>query len=225
MTGSETPEESLNHTMGNAGNSAGAASLARLSIDSVRDRVRRYSYQLITPNESDIGAAVLIPLYQLDNELHVILTKRTTLMSMQQGHISFPGGRRESGDEDLLATALRESFEEIGLDPRHVEMFGRIDDFSTRDGEILIAGFVGLIDPAASPYAWRPAEREVAEILEVPVRHLLDPRNLTVAEPRELNGRLWPNETFLFRGHRVFGATARALRNVMNIAFTDAAAD
>lgn len=205
MTGSETREESV--------------------IDSVRDHVRRYRYRPITPNESDIGAAVLMPLYQIDNELHVVLTKRTMQMSRQQGHISFPGGRRESGDEDLLATALRESFEEIGLDPRHAEIFGRIDDFSTRDGEILIAGFVGLIDPAVSPYAWRAAEREVAEILEVPVRHLLDPRNLIVAEPRELNGRLWPNETFLFREHRVFGATARALRHMLNIAFADATAD
>lgn len=210
--------------MGNAGNFRGAASPARLSIDSVRDRVRRYSYRPIADDDGALSAAVLVPLYQLGGELHVILTKRTTLMSMQQGHISFPGGRRECGDQDLLATALRESFEEIGLDPGRVEIFGRIDDFSTRDGQILIAGFVGLIDPAASPYAWRAAEREVAEILEVPVRHLLDPLNLTVAEPRQLNGRLWPNETFLFRGHRVFGATARALRNMLSIAFAEVGA-
>ena len=207
--------------MGNAGNSRKAASPARLSIDTARDRVRRYSYRPIAADDRDISAAVLVPLYQLGSELHVVLTKRTTLMSTQQGHISFPGGRRECGDEDLLATALRESLEEIGLDPRRVEIFGRIDDFSTRDGQILIAGFVGLIDPAVSPYSWRPAEREVAEILEVPVRHLLDPRNLTVAEPRQLNGRLLPNETFHFREHRVFGATARALRNVLNIAFAE----
>lgn len=207
--------------MGNAGDTRATASPTRLSIDSVRDRVQRHSYRPIAADDAALSAAVLVPLYQLGSELHVILTKRTMVMSMQQGHISFPGGRRESGDEDLLATALRESFEEIGLDPRRVEIFGRIDDFSTRDGQILIAGFVGLIDPAASPYAWRPAEREVAEILEVPVRHLLDPQNVTVAEPRLLNGRLWPNETFLFREHRVFGATARALRNLLNIAFAE----
>jgi len=212
MSGSENPNE---RPMGHADDFSGAASL---SIDSVRDRIRRYSYQPITADDSEIGAAVLVPLYPLGSELHVILTKRTMTMSMQQGHIAFPGGRRERGDQDLLATALRESFEEIGLDPCHVEIFGRIDDFSTRDGEILIAGFVGLIDPATSPYAWRPAEREVAEILEVPVRHLLDPRNVTVAEAKQLHGRLWPNETFLFRGHRVFGATARSLRNLLNIA-------
>lgn len=192
---------------------------ARDAIDTVRERIRRHSYRAITADENDIRAAVLMPLYQCAGELHVVLTKRTTLMSMQQGHVCFPGGRRDTGDRDLLATALRESSEEIGLEPRDVEIFGRIDDFSTRNGEILIAGFVGLIDPAAAPYRWRPAEREVAEVLEVPVRHLLDARNWEIGEPRELNGRLWPNETLLFRGHRVFGATARSLRNLLDLAF------
>ena len=197
------------------------ASPANLSIDSVRDRVRGYSYRPIAADDGALSAAVLVPLYQLGSELHVVLTKRTTLVTMNQGQISFPGGGRERGDQDLLATALRESFEEIGLDPRRVEIFGRVDDFWTRNGQILVAGFVGLIDPLASPYPWRPAETEVAEILEVPVRHLLDPLNLTVAEPRQLNGRLWHNETFLFREHRVFGATARALRNMLDIAFAE----
>ena len=192
------------------------------AIESVRERVRRHTHRPITANENEIGAAVLVPLYQLEGELHVVLTKRTSLMSMQQGHVCFPGGRRDSGDRDLLATALRESFEEIGLEPRHVEIFGRLDDFSTRNGQILIAGFVGLVDPAVSPYVWRPAEREVAEVLEVPVRDLREPSNWIVAEPRQLNGRMWPNETFLFRGHRVFGATARCLRNLLDIAFSEA---
>ena len=211
----------LDQTMGNAGESPGATSSARLSIDSVRDRVRGYRYRPIAAADVALNAAVLVPLYQLGGELHVILTKRTMLVAMNQGQISFPGGGRERGDQDLLATALRESFEEIGLDPRRVEIFGRIDDFWTRNGRILVAGFVGLIDPLASPYPWRPAETEVAEILEVPVRHLLDPLNLTVAEPRQLNERLWPNETFLFREHRVFGATARALRNMLDIGFAE----
>ncbi len=206
---------------GNADDVPGTASPARLSIDRVRDRVRSYRYRPLAADDGAISAAVLVPLYHLGNELHVVLTKRTTLVTMQQGHISFPGGRREPGDPDLMATALRESFEEIGLDPRRLEIVGRIDDFWTRNGRMLVAGFVGLIDPLASPYPWRPAETEVAEILEVPVRHLLDPLNVTVAEPRPMNGRLWPNETFLFREHRVFGATARALRNTLDIAFAE----
>ena len=61
--------------------------------------------------------------------------------------------------------------------------------------------------------------REVAEMLEVPVRHFLDPRNIETGESREVLGRMWPNETFVFRGHRVFGATARTLRHVLDLAF------
>ena len=186
-------------------------------IDRVRRLIGEHRYTPIASDDSRIPFAVLIPFYSMAGELRIVLTKRTTLMRRNQGHVSFPGGRREDGDRDLLATALRESHEEIGLDPRHVDVLGRVDDFSTRDGELFIAGFAGLIDPSRAPYPWRPAETEVAEILEVPLGHLRDPVNIEVAEPRLLNGRMWPNETFIFRGHRIFGATARALRHVLDI--------
>ena len=219
MSEGQAEDESPGQALRNAPAYATAAPAARFAIDTVKERFRRYSYRPITDDEGEISAAVLVPLYVLDDELHVVLTKRTNLMSKQQGHIAFPGGRRESGDPDLLTTALRESFEEIGLDPARVEILCRIDDFSTHNGQTFVAGFVGMIDPAASPYAWQPQQREVAEMLEVPVRELLDARNWTVKEPRELNGRLWPDEDFHFRGHRTFGATARAMRNVLDIAF------
>jgi 8-oxo-dGTP pyrophosphatase MutT (NUDIX family) len=193
------------------------ATEAQLTIAAIRDRIRRHRYRPITEDERAIRHAVLVPLYLLGGVAHVVLTKRTNLVRMQKGHVSFPGGRREAGDPDLLATALRESAEEIGLEPVHVEVFGRIDDFSTRDGAVLIAGFAGLIDPQVSPYPWRPQESEVAEVLEVPIAHLLAAESWEIDEPRELNGRMWPNETLLFRGHRVFGATARALRHVLDI--------
>lgn len=188
------------------------------AIDLLRGRAREYAFQPIG-EESTLGAAVLVPVYQLGEELHIIMTKRTETVQTNQGQISFPGGVREPEDRDLVATALRESWEEIGLSPDHVEVLCRIDDFSTRNGEFLIAGFIGLIHPSASPYPWIPAEAEVAEILEAPVSHLMDPVNIEVSPPRELNGRLWPNETFVYRGHRVFGATARALRNVLDLGF------
>jgi 8-oxo-dGTP pyrophosphatase MutT (NUDIX family) len=204
------------------GQGASAQELAQpqAEIERIRTRIRQHRYRPIADDEAAVTHAVLVPFYLLGGELHIVLTKRTTLVSMQQGHIAFPGGRREPKDRDLLAAALRESDEEIGLEPRHVEVFGRLDDFWTRGGDMFVAGFAGLIDPAASPYPWRPQEREVAEILEVPVRHFLDPRNVEVAEPREVIGRMWPNETFVFRGHRVFGATARTLRHVLDLAFS-----
>lgn len=189
------------------------------AIERIRARIGRHEYRSLTPDETAVTHAVLVPFYLLAGELHIVLTKRTELVSMQQGHIAFPGGRREPEDADLLAAALRESDEEIGLAARDVELFGRLDDFWTRGGEMFVAGFAGLIDPSASPYSWRPQAREVAEILEVPVRHFLDPRNVEVAQPRQVLGRTWPNETFVYRGHRVFGATARTLRHVLELAF------
>jgi 8-oxo-dGTP pyrophosphatase MutT (NUDIX family) len=188
------------------------------AIERLRNRIRAHRYRPIA-DESAIRHAVLVPFYALRGELHVVLTKRTTLVSMQQGHIAFPGGGREPDDPDLLSTALRESHEEVGLDPGDVEVLGRIDDFWTRQGTMFVAGYAGLIDPRASPYRWQPQAREVAAILEVPLRHLLDGRNVIVAEPRPMHGRVWPNETFLFGEHRVFGATARTLRHVLEIAF------
>lgn len=188
-------------------------------IDLFRGRSRGYRHRPIVADEAELGAAVLVPLYPVGDDLHIVLTKRTSTVAMNQGQISFPGGMRETYDADLAATALRESYEEIGLEPDHVELLCRIDDFSTRNGEFYIAGFLGLIHPERAPYPWRPMETEVAEILEVPIPHLFDPANIEVLPPRELNGRLWPNETFLYRDHRVFGATARALRNVLDLGF------
>jgi len=189
------------------------------SIDAIRRRLSEHRYRPITDDERSIRHAVLVPFYLANDILHVVLTKRTEHLRSQRGHVSFPGGGREPQDADLLATALRESQEEIGLDPAHVEVLGRIDDFSTRDGEVLIAGYAGLIDPARSPYAWQPSAFEVAVILEVPVSHLFDAANWTVKAPRELNGRMWPNEDLHFQGHRVFGATTRALRHVLEVGF------
>ena len=188
-------------------------------IERIRSRIRAHRYRPIAEDETAITHAVLVPLYALGGELHLVLTKRTNFVSMQQGHIAFPGGRREPEDPDLLAAALRESHEEIGLEPGHVEVLGRLDDFWTRGGTMFVAGFVGLIDPARSPYPWRPQEREVAEMLEVPLRHVLDPRNVEVKPEREVLGRMWPDEVFLFREHRVFGATARTLRHFLDLAF------
>ena len=194
------------------------------SIDRIRARLRQHRYRPIVNDEAAIRHAVLVPFYALGDELHIVLTKRTTLVSTQQGHIAFPGGGREPQDRDLLATALRESEEEIGLDPGDVEVLGRVDDFWTHGGKTFVAGFAGLIDPRRAPYHWQPQEREVAEMLEVPIRHLLDARNVEVKPPREVLGRMWPDETFVFRGHRVFGATARTLRHVLDVALAGDAA-
>ena len=161
-------------------------------------------------------AAVLIPLYQRQGEFHVVLTKRTDRVQTHKGEISFPGGAMDATDRDLKTTALRESDEEIGLHREHVEIVGRVDDIITIS-DFHVTVFVGAIEAAASPYLWRPHEVEVAEVLEVPLTHLLDRRNL-IEVPRLRDGRLVLQEGFGFGEHLIWGATARMLRNFLDVA-------
>jgi 8-oxo-dGTP pyrophosphatase MutT (NUDIX family) len=185
-------------------------------IDQIRSRLDAYTPNLI-PADGRPLAAVLIPLLRIRDEYHVVLTKRTNRVEHHKGEISFPGGARDPEDADLVATALRESHEEIGLHPKHVEVLGRLDDFVTVS-RFHVTPWVGLIDPDASPYPWRPQEREVAEVLEVPLPHLLDPANLVLDRRQLPDGRLTTTESFQWGKHLVWGATARILRNFLEVA-------
>src|SRR5512135_2908396 len=76
-----------------------------------------------------VPAAVLIPLFPKQGEYHILLTKRTEHLNHHRGEISFPGGRAEPDDTDLIQTALRETWEEVGIEPDDVEILGVLDDF------------------------------------------------------------------------------------------------
>ena len=167
-------------------------------------------------------AAVLIPLYEKRGELYVVLTKRTDRVHSHRGEISFPGGAMDPSDLDLTVTALRESYEEIGLRPDDVEIIGRVDDIITVS-DYHVTAFVGHIDPAVCPYLWCLQEEEVAELIEVPVPHLLQRANV-VEVPRNRNGQTVLLEGFQFGDHVIWGATGRMLRNFLDVAIDIVAA-
>jgi 8-oxo-dGTP pyrophosphatase MutT (NUDIX family) len=183
-------------------------------IDDIVQRLQAYSCRL---EDAGLGrrAAVLVPLYEHDGELHIVLTRRTDIVDHHKGEISFPGGGVDPTDSDLTFTALRESREEIGLLADHVRIVGQLDDTVTRTG-FHISAIVGVIDPAYSPYAWIPQPFEVAEVLIVPLSHLADPAN-AIEVPRSLNGSIVLSEGFLFGEHTIWGATARILRNFLDV--------
>ena len=189
-------------------------------IESIRGRLSGYTPAQL-PSENRPLAAVLIPIYIVDDTYHIVLTKRTDRVEHHKGGISFPGGARDPEDADLRATALRESHEEIGLHPRHVEVIGRVDDFITVS-QFHVTPYVGLIDVDASPYKWLPQAREVAEILEVPVTHLVDPQNLVLDRRTLSDGRVAEMESYAWREHLVWGATARMLKNFLEVAVLEA---
>lgn len=126
-----------------------------------------------TAERTIIPAAVLVPLVEHADGLHVLLTLRTAHLDHHAGQISFPGGRMEPEDADAVAAALREANEEIGIEPPQVEILGRLDDYVTITG-FRVTPVVALLH---QPYTLRPDPFEVADVFEVPLAFLLDRAN------------------------------------------------
>ena len=159
------------------------------------------------------GAAVLAPLYEADDGLHVVLTRRSSALRVHSGEVSFPGGRQDAG-EALVQTALRESQEEIDLDPTSVEVVGELDHLSTFSSNSFIIPYVGLLDGEPDLRA-NPAE--VAAVLTVPVSELLAPE-VYREERWDIFGTERPIFFFELYGDTVWGAIAAMLRQLLGIA-------
>ena len=154
-------------------------------------------------------AAVLVGIRE-GVQPRLVLTVRTGHLQDHAGQVAFPGGRSEPEDSDAVATALRESEEEIGLDRRLVTPLGYLDRFETVSG-FCVTPVVAKIAPEARLY---PAPDEVAEVFEVPLAFLLDPANLR-RYTMEFRGHQRPMVEFVHAGHRIWGATAAMLCNLL----------
>ncbi len=177
-----------------------------------------------TPRRApDLGrpAAVLAPLLCRQGELHVMFTERSQSLRAHAGQISFPGGKVEPGDRGMRETALREAQEEVGLDPAHAELLGELDDVPTFVTGYVISPVVALIDERSlgpeGRYPWRLSQGEVVRVHELPMRDLLEPSALRVEE-RERDGVRFELYSYTARGATVWGATARILHQLLDLA-------
>ncbi len=157
-------------------------------------------------------AGVMVLLYPKDGEYCILLNKRSQHVEKHKGEISFPGGHRDERDLTLLDTALRETHEEMGIRPQDVEVLGELDDVATTSNYV-IRPFVGTIP---SPYRFKPSDREVAEVLEAPLALLCDAGRMR-DDVRLVGGRLVGSPAYAYRGHLIFGATARILRRLIEL--------
>ncbi len=157
-------------------------------------------------------AGVLLLLYPKDGEYCVLLNRRTDQVEHHKGEISFPGGSKDGKDATLLDTALRETYEEMGIRPEDVEVLGQLDDTPTSTN-FLITTTVGTIP---YPYDFNPSELEVAEVLEVPLAALMDDQTRR-DEVRIVDDDLDYAPSYVYQGHLIFGATARVLSRFLEL--------
>ena len=157
-------------------------------------------------------AAVLVLIYPKNGEYCVLLNKRSEQVEYHKGEISFPGGAWDPEDKDFLATALRETEEEMGIQRADVTVLGELDEVATRS-QFLMKVFVGAIP---YPYHFKPSAVEIAEVLEVPISSLRDPANLRV-ETRWEEGVPVTSYSYAYKDHLVFGATAKILQQFLEL--------
>jgi 8-oxo-dGTP pyrophosphatase MutT (NUDIX family) len=155
-----------------------------------------------------VEAGVLVPVFVEEGELHVVFTLRRDDLRRHPGEISFPGGRREPEDPDLLATALREAREEIGLAADAVEVIGALQPTSTFVTSYSIYPFVGVV---AAGSVWTAQATEVAEVIELPL-----PALTAGYARRRISRRGVPirTDTYVVGERLIWGATARILADL-----------
>ena len=188
--------------------------LLRFNLNQHNDSCHNYQHH--APLKS---AAVLIALFEdniKDNQytpdnLQVLLTKRASHLKHHPSQISFPGGKAELTDTDLIHTALREANEEIGLDPETVTVIGQLPSYEIISG-YQVTPIVALIN---SGQVYQKDINEVDEIFHVPLQHfLLDENHHSIDSYR--NGRLHNVHFYPYRHYNIWGATAAMMKDLVN---------
>jgi 8-oxo-dGTP pyrophosphatase MutT (NUDIX family) len=185
-----------------------------LQMAALRDELQR----VLLPAQEAIAldirgqtdAGVLVPLYLDAGQLHVVFTRRPDDMRRHPGEISFPGGRKDPQDADLLETALREAEEEIGLPRGDVQVLGALQPVPTVATGYAVYPFVGLIEAG---HEWELSPREVAELIELSLTELERGYGRRRLVRRGLPIR---TDTYLVGDHLIWGATARILGDLLD---------
>lgn len=176
---------------------------------------------MVFDDRGPVQAAVLIGLIPDGADVRVLFTQRTAHLRNHAGQVSFPGGRAEPGDDDAVATALRETQEEIGLHPSNVDVIGVLPPYHTVT-QFVVTPVVAIVRPSV---AYRLDAHEVESVFEVPLSYLMTPANHQrhrfefEGQTREFLAMPWRaapvvGDSTLGPEHFIWGATAAMLRNL-----------
>ncbi len=188
----------------------------QLTLEDIRQSLKSEknqsdNYGIITGKKQ---SAVLLPLIKIDDGWHLLFIKRTETVNHHKGQIAFPGGAFDLEDGNLLQTALREAQEEIGLNPKHVNILGRIKSFHTTSN-FTITPYVALID---WPFNIILSQDEVSKVVIYPISWLADPSNWEEKDIQLDDGSSIHAYFYLpYQGEILWGATARIVKNFIDL--------
>lgn len=154
-------------------------------------------------------AAVFMPLVQRPSGVHVLFTRRAAHLLHHAGQISFPGGRIEPTDANIAQAALRETQEEVGIDPVFVDLIGTHPGFIT-SSRYAMTPVIGALKPG---FSVQPNHNEVAEVFEVPLSVLMDPAVHRLHRSAQPDGQVRLYFSMTWHSYFIWGATAALLRN------------
>lgn len=157
-------------------------------------------------------AAILLPLFRKEDAYHVLFTKRTEKVKTHKGEISFPGGVYDQEDQTLKETALRETFEEIGLREKDIEILGCLDDVETLT-RYMVRPFVGVFP---YPYPFDVNSEEIEELIEIPLHALFQKDRFDEQVILSERGEQIIY-TYRYGNHLIWGATARILKQFLDL--------
>ncbi|MCD8505592.1 MAG: CoA pyrophosphatase [Burkholderiaceae bacterium] len=183
------------------------------SIEQNLDLPDEFAVRYRTVNPQAIEAAVLVPLVLRESGFTVLLTRRTDHLHDHAGQVSFPGGRVEHTDASPIATALRETHEETGLAPEHVDVLGSLPRYYTGTG-FAVTPITGLVRPT---FTLAPDEFEVAEVFEVPLGFLMDSSNYRLHRASLPDGSERQYYSIPYEKYFIWGATAAMLRGMYQV--------
>jgi 8-oxo-dGTP pyrophosphatase MutT (NUDIX family) len=164
-----------------------------------------------TPRYDSTEAAVLILLYPVEGIIHTVFIQRPEYDGVHGGQISFPGGKKEPDDKDLLRTAFREASEETGINPGDLKIVGILTPLYIPVSNIVVTPFVGWSEKKP---LFTPEAKEVVFIIEADIRSFLDDSIIKI-KPFEIRGELIDIKYFDYNGNIIWGATAMMLYELL----------
>jgi 8-oxo-dGTP pyrophosphatase MutT (NUDIX family) len=166
-----------------------------------------------TPGPDAAIAAVLILLYPYKGSVHTVFMQRHNYPGVHGGQISFPGGKKEAADKDIIHTALREAEEETGADPSRISVIGTLTPLFIPVSNILVTPVVGWTEVRPD---FIHQEQEVVFLFDAELKRFLEP-SIVKVKPFEIRGEMIDVKYFDYDGHVIWGATAMILNELLTI--------